>query len=604
MKKRGKLIATIMCAAICFAGLVGSVWAVTQEQFSFNATISFDASDQILVDIEGTVKIGGTTVSTYSYTHSGDEPADWQVGALYFYDGATTDGSHTYTVGGSSVSAAPSDRIEICLEITNYSSVAVAASFSGDGIETSNSSAASQLSIDTIEAPYIYAYDGTTAITHKLIKIYTLNDATQDLGSGSLIANNLTVEIEASTLTPTTTSNFSSVTGDTLVVAESLGSSLTSSNFLSTVPSNVTTVVLPGTMTTIQATGLSSSHNVETVIMSEGTTSIAASAFNNASSVVSIIMPDSCATLNARCFQNTTSLKNVFFGDITDITTIFGSGSSAQSALTYIEVPGSCVTLDFVDIRNKNLKTVVLCEGIASLAIRGGGLLNDIDNDLILNIPASVSSITYEYNPFSSFFKAFYVNENNDYYSSDENGVLFNKNKTILIAYPSETPYVDSYTVPSSVTSIGEDAFAGCNIGTLDLGSIETVSRGIFNMAVINHLYGASVTTIEGYSIQIMLLIDVNFSNLQTIGNNAFSSGSNMPSFTVASSVTSIGNSAFESCSSLTEIYMEGSAPTIGTNAFPIENEGFTIYVNEQYRSSYTSASDWAAYLPYIVYVV
>ena len=49
---------------------------------------------------------------------------------------------------------------------------------------------------------------------------------------------------------------------------------------------------------------------------------------------------------------------------------------------------------------------------------------------------------------------------NNVTYASDNNGVLFNKDKTSLICC--SDAYSGAYTIPSSVTSIGGSAFNGC----------------------------------------------------------------------------------------------------------------------------------------------
>ncbi|WP_171682379.1 leucine-rich repeat protein [Paenibacillus planticolens] len=57
------------------------------------------------------------------------------------------------------------------------------------------------------------------------------------------------------------------------------------------------------------------------------------------------------------------------------------------------------------------------------------------------------------------------VDENNSYYSS-EDGILFNKDKTTLLAYPSQRkrPF---YLVPSSVTEIADCAFVWADIGQI-----------------------------------------------------------------------------------------------------------------------------------------
>jgi hypothetical protein len=51
------------------------------------------------------------------------------------------------------------------------------------------------------------------------------------------------------------------------------------------------------------------------------------------------------------------------------------------------------------------------------------------------------------------------VETGNPSYSSDK-GVLFNKDKTLLLQYPEEKK--GEYAIPGSVTEIGVGAFAGC----------------------------------------------------------------------------------------------------------------------------------------------
>lgn len=61
------------------------------------------------------------------------------------------------------------------------------------------------------------------------------------------------------------------------------------------------------------------------------------------------------------------------------------------------------------------------------------------------------------------------VDSNNLNYSSDENGVLFSKDKKTLVCYPTASA-LSAYTVPDSVTEIEPFAFFGCeNINDLKL---------------------------------------------------------------------------------------------------------------------------------------
>ncbi len=71
-------------------------------------------------------------------------------------------------------------------------------------------------------------------------------------------------------------------------------------------------------------------------------------------------------------------------------------------------------------------------------------------------IPATVRTFFAAYNP-----EKYIVDEDNPYYSSDEHGVLFDKNKETLIFYPWGST-AEKYVVPDSVKYISESAFECC----------------------------------------------------------------------------------------------------------------------------------------------
>ena len=52
------------------------------------------------------------------------------------------------------------------------------------------------------------------------------------------------------------------------------------------------------------------------------------------------------------------------------------------------------------------------------------------------------------------------VDDSNNYYSS-EAGILYNKEKTVLFAYP-QNKIINSIVIPNLVTSIGDFAFSHC----------------------------------------------------------------------------------------------------------------------------------------------
>lgn len=88
-----------------------------------------------------------------------------------------------------------------------------------------------------------------------------------------------------------------------------------------------------------------------------------------------------------------------------------------------------------------------------------------------ITVPESIERI--ELGAFTGCLslKRFNVDSSNPNYSSDENGVLFSKDKKTLISYPTASAS-SAYTVPDSVTEIEPFAFLSCkNIQNLKLPS-------------------------------------------------------------------------------------------------------------------------------------
>ena len=141
-----------------------------------------------------------------------------------------------------------------------------------------------------------------------------------------------------------------------------------------------------------------------------------------------------------------------------------------------------------------------------------------------------------------------------------------------------------SITIPSSVTSIGDNAFYWCydltsivvasgnstydsrdNCNAIIATATNTLIAGCQNTTIPN-----SVTSIGNYAFaECTSLTSVTIPNSVTsIGAWAFVNCSSLTSITIPNSVTSIGKYAFERCSSLTSITIPNSVTSIGTWTF------------------------------------
>ena len=253
-----------------------------------------------------------------------------------------------------------------------------------------------------------------------------------------------------------------------------------------------------------------------------GLTELPYEAFNYCSNLTNITIPDSVTTIDSYAFQDCSSLTSVTIPD--SVTTIGDSTFSWCSGLTSVTIPDSVTSI-------------------------GGSAFNYCNNLTNITIPDSVTTIGYYAFSYCSSLTRFDVSTNNTSFSSSADGkILYNKDKTTLIAYPSATGDV---TIPNSVTTIDYGAFSGCS--------------NLTNITIPD-----SVTTIGYYafsdcsSLTSVIIPD----SVTTIGDSTFSYCSSLTSVTIPDSVTTIDYSAFSGCSSLSSITIPDSVTTIGYYAF------------------------------------
>jgi hypothetical protein len=161
----------------------------------------------------------------------------------------------------------------------------------------------------------------------------------------------------------------------------------------------------------------------------------------------------------------------------------------------------------------------------------------------------------------------------NTYYSAVD-GLLFNKNRSLLHTYPAGKP-ATSYTIPNSVTTIGTGSFAqSMNLTLLTIpNTVTTLSASMVfkasKLATINFDSGSTLLSIADSAFAYATnLTSINIpSTVTSIEDDAFSGASKLSSITVPNSVTRIGSAAFTN-TGITSITIPGSVTIIGQNAF------------------------------------
>ena len=151
-----------------------------------------------------------------------------------------------------------------------------------------------------------------------------------------------------------------------------------------------------------------------------------------------------------------------------------------------------------------------------------------------------------------------------------ERQVLFNKDKTTLIAYRSKEK---NYIIPNSVTNIGNNAFWGC--------------ESLININIPNSVTNIGNSAFWGCE----SLTNINIPNSVTnIGDGAFGGCFSLTNINIPDSVTNIGDHAFYSCLSLTNINIPDSVTNIGDYAF----WGCESLTNINIPNSVTNIGDYA----------
>ncbi|MGN1166344.1 MAG: leucine-rich repeat domain-containing protein [Lachnospiraceae bacterium] len=225
-----------------------------------------------------------------------------------------------------------------------------------------------------------------------------------------------------------------------------------------------------------------------------------------------------------------------------------GSSGTTSDGLKYTISDDGKVTITGYEGSGSSVSIPEQIEGydVTAIDTEDIGITSSVTN---ISIPSSVTFIRS-----SSFgewenLKEITVSEDNLHYSSND-GVLFNKDKTILLLCPKG--YTDnSYVIPNSVASIGQDAFSKCkilkNITIPD--SVTSIGTGAFS---------------ECRSLESITIPD----GVTSIGNKAFYYCVVLKSITIPDSVTSIGTGAFYDCEGLESIDIPDGVTIIGERAF------------------------------------
>lgn len=256
-----------------------------------------------------------------------------------------------------------------------------------------------------------------------------------------------------------------------------------------------------------------------------------------------------------------------------------------------VTFPNTITTIgDFAFQSCDNLKEITLPNSLTDLAEYAfyGCPLE------IINIGSQLTSISHNivkgYN-----LEAINVSSDNRYLSS-QNGILFNKDKSILIRYPSIKKGTE-YIIPSSVRTIGYEAFSsnGYLKSVTVSNSVTSIGEGAFSYTQLESFsLPSSVTSIPNRMFDSSRITSIELPNtVKSIGDEAFRNTS-LRAITIPASVKTIGVDAFRG-SEIREITCEATdAPVVGANAFYNNyTDNCVVFVPQASINNYKAAEQW-----------
>lgn len=310
-------------------------------------------------------------------------------------------------------------------------------------------------------------------------------------------------------------------------------------------------VTIPNTVTKIGEWAFYNCNRLESIIIPNSVTEFGKYAFSSCDCLKQITLPESIKELD-HTFSECKSLTSVTipFG----VTKIGDAAFAECKSLSTIKLPDSVKEIGASAFRGCNsMKSFVISKGVINIG--GNAFKTNGKNTMDISVDSE-----------NSLF-------------SVEDGILYGKNKTLLVYYPSNKRR-KSFIVPETVTEISGGAFINCKSleriplpsGLLSIGA--SAFYGCKNLKEIllpdslNHIGESAFARCES-------LTRANIgSRVNRIEGNTFSGCANLTDLVIEDGASFIGGLAFSDCSSLTELTIPGSVKVISRFAF--YNSGLT----------------------------
>ena len=349
----------------------------------------------------------------------------------------------------------------------------------------------------------------------------------------------------------------------------------------------VTELVIPEGVTSIGDYAFRAGKNFVSLTIPSSVTSIGDGAFYGCSGLTSVTIEEGVTAMGYCMFQGCTVLKSIVIP--TTITEISARAFYGCSKLTSIILPNTVTSIAAEAFRSTNVFEAVYYTGTEEEFAK----INVVDtsNDSFINATKyynvkteGTEGLGYELSEDGTYYIVKeYTGEATDVvipvvYEGKLVSEIYSEGKGKAAAFQGNTT-ITSVTIPGSVTTMGDYAFASCTA----LTSV-TFEEGFTAIDGIYAFSGCSS------------LATVNLpSTLKSISRNAFASNTSLKTLVIPEGVETIGYRAFRGCTSLKSMVLPNSLKTLGgqvfTNGTSIEKIYYTG-TEEEWNTMFSSISD------------